>query len=310
MPPRNCPGTGPIKPGFDSVPTHLSPVLGVAALLTSFAAIPWVASAPVQAEVIDALEVETVEVETVEVDPELLRRQLLLQPVAVGPEYSAPSLSPGVPSAFIAGWGDYFVGVSGATRGRVRDTVDGSLNLGFGIGDMAEAVAVELSLNIASLNRFGANGTFDAKVGRLLVNQPTFRLGASVGVVNVAEWGNDPKSDANPYGVLTAAWPLRPDHSDFTQTLQISAGAGGETFGYNGANAGGFASVGVELLPNVGLSAGWSGRGGNAGLSWVPFKRTPLTLSVVGADLFNQTAEGPVAVFSLSWGSNFRTAQF
>lgn len=244
------------------------------------------------------------------VDPEQLRRELLLQPVAVGPEYSAPSLSPGVPSAFIAGWGDYFVGVSGATRGRVRDQVDGSLGIGIGIGDMAEAVALELSLNIASLNRFGSNGTFDAKLGRMLVSNPTFRLGASVGVVNVAEWGDDPKADPNPYGVLTAAWPLRPDDPQFTQTLQISAGAGGETFGFNGANAGGFASVGVELLPNVGISAGWSGRGGNAGLSWVPFKRTPLTLSVVGADLFNQTAEGPVAVFSLSWGSNFRTAQF
>lgn len=243
-------------------------------------------------------------------DVEQLRRELLIPPVVVAASYSAPSLSPGVPSAFIAGWGDYFVGVSGATEGRLRDNVDGSLNFGVGLGDAAKAVALELGLNIASINNFGANGTFDAKLARLLVNRSSFRLGASVGVVNIAEWGDDPKADANPYGVLTAAWPLQPNNSSFKQTLQISAGAGGETFGFQDEDAGGFASVGVELLPNLGVSAGWSGRGANAGISLVPFKRTPLTISVVAADVFDQTANGPIGVISISWGSNFRTAQF
>ena len=178
------------------------------------------------------------------------------------------------------------------------------------LADAAKAFALELDLNIASINNFGANGTFDAKLGRLLVNRSNFRLGASVGVVNIAKWGDDPKADANPFGVLTVAWPLQPNNSTFKQTLQLSAGAGGETFGNQGEDAGGFASVGVELLPNLGISAGWSGRGANAGLSLVPFKRTPLTISVVAADIFDQSANGPVGVLSISWGGNFRTAQF
>ena len=83
------------------------------------------------------------------------------------------------------------------------------------LADAAKAFALELDLNIASINNFGANGTFDAKLGRLLVNRSNFRLGASVGVVNIAKWGDDPKADANPFGVLTAAWPLQPNNSTF-----------------------------------------------------------------------------------------------
>ena len=246
------------------------------------------------------------------VDLEKLKQELLIPPLSLGPDYSAPSLSPGVPSAFIAGWGDYFLAVNGSTPG-ARPDVDGGLSVGFGVGDAAKAVALELDINVNSFKNFAQTGTFDAKLGRLVVNNPGFRLGASVGVVNFASWdtgadGSD--QDPSVYGVLTAAWPLRPNDLSFKQTLQVSAGAGGETWGYNDADAGGFASVGVEVLPNLGVAAGWSGRGVNAGLSFVPFKRTPLTVSVQAGDIFDQTANGPVGVLSISWGSNVRTAQF
>ena len=244
------------------------------------------------------------------VDSERLRRELLIPPVRIGAEYSAPSLQPGVPSAFIANWGDYFIGVSGATEGRQRDNVDGSVNMGVGLGDAYKAVALELDLNIASINNFGANGTFDAKLARVLVNRSNFRLAASVGVVNIAEWGDDPKADTNPYGVATVAWPLQPNNPKFKQTLQISVGGGGETFAFEEENVGMFGSIGLELLPNLGISGGWSGRGANAGISLVPFKRTPLTINLVAADIFDLTSNGPVGVLSISWGSNFRTAQF
>ena len=246
------------------------------------------------------------------VDVEQLRRELLIAPVVVGASYSAPSLSPGVPSAFIAGWGDYFISASGSTPG-ARPDVDGGLSVGFGLGDAAKAVALELDLNITSFKNFGQTGGFDAKLGRIVVNKPSFRLGASVGVVNVATWdtGDDGANpDPSVYGVVTAAWPLRPNNMSFKQTMQVSAGAGGETWGYDNADAGGFASFGVEVLPNLGVAAGWSGRGVNAGLSFVPFKRTPLTVSLQAGDIFDQTANGPVGVLSISWGSNFRTAQF
>lgn len=71
-----------------------------------------------------------------------------------------------------------------------------------------------------------------------------------------------------------------------------------------------FGSIGLELLPNLGISGGWSGRGANAGISLVPFKRTPLTINLVAADIFYLTSNVPVGVLSISWGSNFRTAQF
>lgn len=244
------------------------------------------------------------------VDSERLRQELLIPPVRIGAEYSAPLLQPGVPSAFIANWGDYFIGVSGATEGRQRDQVDGSINMGVGLGDAYKAVALELDLNIASIKDFGSNGTFDAKLARVLVNRTNFRLAASVGVVNIATWGDAAKADTNPFGVATVAWPLQPNNPKFKQTLQISVGAGGETFAFDDENVGMFGSIGLELLPNLGISGGWSGRGANAGISLVPFKRTPLTINLVAADIFDLTKNGPIGVLSITWGSNFRTAQF
>lgn len=245
-----------------------------------------------------------------------LRNSLKIPPLVKREKpWPSPSLSPGVPSAFVANWGDVFLGISGATAGKTRPDVDGSWNAGFGLGDATKAVAIEISGGCGSFKQFCGNGSFSGRIGRLLVNQASARVSLAAAWQNFAQWGYEGRQDNIYYGALTYALPLRPPGSGFGQTLQFNAGVGNSTYApftpTNSQSAvGGFGSVGVELSPALGISAGWSGRGANVQLSYTPFRDAPITLNVLGADLFNQTPAGTVAVFSVSWGRNFATPSF
>lgn len=244
-----------------------------------------------------------------------LRRTLRIPPLVKRERpWPAPSLSPGVPSAFIANWGDVFFGASTATR-QARDVVDGSWNAGFGLGNASKAVALEISGGCGSINRFCGNGSFSTRISRLLISRANARVAIAGAWQNFAQWGYEGRQDNIYYGAFTYALPLRQDNRRFGQTLQFNAGVGNSLYApYTPENSqskvGGFASLGVELSPAVGVSAGWSGRGANAQLSYTPFRNTPITLSVLGADLLNQTPGGAIGVFTVSWGTNFTTPSF
>jgi hypothetical protein len=235
--------------------------------------------------------------------------------VRVERAWPSPSLNPGVPSAFIANWGDVYIGATAATAGRQRPDADGSWVAGFGLGDATRAVALEINGGCGSIKRFCSNGGFGARIGRVLINQPDGVLALAGGWQNFAQWGSEGRQDNIYSATLSYAMPLRGPESSFRQTLQINAGVGNSSFAADTdsnseSKVGGFASIGVELSPSVGVSAGWSGRGANAQLSYAPFQNTPLTLNLLGADLFDQTAAGAVAIFNVSWGANFRTPTF
>ncbi len=235
--------------------------------------------------------------------------------VAIKRPWPSPNLNPGVPSAFIANWGDVYITGVAATAGEQRSAADGSWVGGFGLGDATKAVAIEVNGGCGSFKQFCSNGGLGFRIGRVLIKKPTGWLALAGGWQNAVQWGNEGNQDNIYSAGLSYAFPLRPINSGFGQTLQINAGIGNTSFApYSATNSedqiGGFASIGVELSPAVGVSAGWSGRGANAQLSYTPFRNTPLTLSLLGADLFNQNPAGAVAVFSVSWGTNYLTPNF
>jgi hypothetical protein len=138
---------------------------------------------------------------------------------------------------------------------------------------------------------------------------------------NGLQWSNEAvntpagRQDNIYSAVISLASPLRSPGSYFGQTLQFNFGVGNSTFAPyvesgSESQVGIFASVGVELNKFAGVSAGWSGRGVNSQISFTPFRDTPLTINLLGADLFNQTPYGTVGVLSVSWRTNFTTPNF
>jgi len=234
------------------------------------------------------------------------------------PPYSAPSVTPTqMPTAFTAEWGNYFISTSSYAYEQWQRNdlfVDGCLNLGVGIGNPRTAVAVEIDYNIESFRGVPDGGSVDVRVGRSVVNHSRFKAAVGGGLLRAFTHGQLSKEPKSAYGVLTMAWPLRPNDASFRQTLQMNLGAGSGRFqridqGWL-PSQGVVASLGLELAPNVGLSAGWVGRGVNATLSVVPARGVPLFVSLSGVNLDNSGDAGRAAVLSLTWGGSFRTATF
>jgi hypothetical protein len=233
-------------------------------------------------------------------------------------QYAAPLIGGGVPSGYVAGWGEYYLALSAGTPGKQRDGVpDGSINFGFGLGDPFRTLGMQLDVGIGSVKNLGANGGIGGSIGRVLVNEPTLQVAVAGGVMDLWSYttGESGFTFPNGYGAITVATPLRRNDPHFSQVLQVSAGVGGNNFtsldeNFQGPTVGAFASVGVELTPQLGVSMGWSGRGTNAGVSYVPFASLPLTVNLIGADLFNASPYGTVGVLTVAWGDSFRTGYF
>lgn len=225
-----------------------------------------------------------------------------------------PSLNGGVPTGFVAGWGDYFLSGSAGTPGNLRDgSPDGSLNLGFGVGDSQEFLGAEVFWGIGSIKNLNANGGFGAAVGRILVNRPELQLGVAGGVIDAYSYGSEGNPQpANGYGAISAVLPLRPSDPDFPRMVQFTLGGGGSSFAgidtsYQLTESGFYGAAGIELTPNVGMSVGVSGRGTNVNLSWIPFRSLPVFVNVLAADVFDATPWGTIGVLSVGWGDNLKT---
>lgn len=233
-------------------------------------------------------------------------------------QFVAPLIGGGVPSGYVAGWGEYYLAFSAGTPGNQRDGVpDGSINFGFGLGDPYRTVGLQLDVGIGSVKNFAANAGIGGSIGRVLVNEPTLQVAVAGGVMDLWSYtsGESGFTFPNGYGAITVATPLRRNDPHFAQVLQVSAGVGGNNFtsldeNFQGPTVGAFASVGVEVTPRLGVSVGWSGRGTNAGLSYVPFATLPITVNLLGADLFNASPYGTVGVLTVAWGDSFRTGYF
>jgi hypothetical protein len=240
------------------------------------------------------------------------------QPAQQAPlPYKPPNLNPtGIPSAFIAEWGNYYVATSmyGYDNGETGTSIDGWLGAGVGLGNARRFVAMEIDFNLESLSDTDNGGSLDVRFARQLLSTNSFALQIGAGWLGIASYGDWPKPGGSVYGVLTAAMPLRPNDPTFRQTLQVNVGGGDGRFERVDAvellSSGVFASVGVELIPNLGLSVGWAGKGLNSSLSYVPLRGLPLYLGLSGSNLTNIDQTGRAVALTLSWGGSFRTATF
>lgn len=227
------------------------------------------------------------------------------------PLLASPYIGGGLPTAYTANAGDWWGALSAGTPGNLRGgVVDGSASVGVGLGNAFDTVAMGFTWNVGSINYLNANGGFDAAISRALYTSPAFELMLGGGAMNLFEYGNEAGSYfPNLYGVVTASTVLR-KQGEFKQLLSLSGGVGGNNFAYlssdfTGPTTGYFAAVGLELTPQLGGSVGFSGRGSNISLSYVPFPRyLPMSVNVLAADVFNSSPYGTVGILTIGFGGN------
>ncbi|MEA5549424.1 hypothetical protein VB713_00255 [Anabaena cylindrica UHCC 0172] len=217
-----------------------------------------------------------------------------------------PGLSFGAPSAFGAGWGDLFVGASGATAGKSRDgNPDASMSAGFGLGDAYKLIGLEFTFNNGSIKNFGYNGTFDLKAHRVVYAKGNNQVAVAAGWNTFAQYGNEGIRPSSAYGVVTTYSLLQPDNPVNPMAISFSLGAGGGDFRQGNESTGIFTGFGVQIHPQVGIGLGWSGVGLNAGISFIPVPTIPLTITAQGADLTDNSFGGRILVLTVGYGFNF-----
>lgn len=197
---------------------------------------------------------------------------------------TAPGVAFGSPVAYGASWRQAFVGVGGQTIPPGSDEdVDGSMIVGFGLGDPERYVGLELSSTIISLqDDFGEDGNFNAKLHRAL----PWRASVAVGVQEFEGWGAAQNTQESVYGVYTQSFELAPGNPRHPVPLIVNVGVGDERFtdpGENGVNV--FGSIAVHPHRQLSLIVDYTGRDTNAGVSFVPFRRTPLVVTLGAINL-------------------------
>ena len=245
--------------------------------------------------------------------PDIIRQQLLIRPItpptqSVFKQIYTPSLNAGTPVAFGLQTGDAFISVVGATAGRLRDTVDGSISVGAGLGDASQYVAVEGVFNINSIRNLGSNGSFDLKVHRLIYQDDSRQAAIAVGWTNFANYGsNAGGTPSSVYGAATISQLTNPNNAENPQPIVATIGVGGGTYRKSTSSdgVGIFANVGYQFDPQWGVSTAWSGQGLNFGLGFLPDVTFPLNLTLTYSDVTNNSNAGSQVIFGVSYGFNY-----
>ena len=230
-----------------------------------------------------------------------LRQELLIDPITVNVATfnGAPGSTAGTPSAYGANWGQAYVG-GGLYFPLDKGRTDGSLSVGFGLGDAVKSVGVEVNANITSVGGgnsnfdFGDSGSLGFKVHKYLGDGTAIAVGYS----NPVTWGDSNKSKDTIYGVATKSFNLQPSNPDNKMPLTISLGVGSGSFRSKGAIVSGenpaniFGSIGIRTAPQVAWVSSWTGNRLNIGGSFAPFKQSPIVINAIFTDVTNNFDDG------------------
>ncbi|MBI3568635.1 MAG: hypothetical protein HY084_10610 [Gemmatimonadetes bacterium] len=235
----------------------------------------------------------------------------------------APGTNSGTPMAFGASWGDVFVGAGyqNATRavklangswsssgGGNND--DGSVSVGFGLGDPKDYLGLEVVATSLSTFRsgFGNRTAFSFQAHRLLDASTAI----AVGVENAFIAGGG-QTDGMPSTFVVATRQFNLSGSDFNlfQSVTVNGGVGNGRFRtLNDVNADNktwnvFGSVGVTVTDWFAMSTDWTGQDLNVGVSFVPFKQFPVSISPTLADVTQTANKSARFVLGVGLGMHF-----
>ncbi len=246
---------------------------------------------------------------------EQLRNAMLLDaPETVKTFY--PSLGAGVPSAFGSAWGDISASMTYAGKDNLRPEADGSISASIGLGNPRDQVGLELNANMLSIRRTGENWNFDAKLHKMVYEGTEGYVAVALGRNNFQCSGSNACSripganglaprDGSNYIAISGLTRIKGlGSSPVPMKMNLGLGDGYFSSG-NKRKYSLFGDVGIQAHPRLGLSFGYSGVGFNAGVSYIPLPKLPLTINVLAADLASNTPAGTNYILSLSWNTNF-----
>jgi len=202
------------------------------------------------------------------------------------------------------GWGAsnnvIFIGAGGTVPQPYRETADGSISFGGGIGDNINSIALELSV---ALNDFSETGepSYGIKIHKYLGYGMAFAVGGEH--LFAAETSD---ADESFYTVLSRASQNHPNDEDiskFHYSLGVGSGRYGEKSPLDQENGKGkhgtyiFGSTAYEVFPDTNFIIEWSGVNINVGVSTAPIKRLPAVITIGLGDLVKQFSGDGVRVF-------------
>lgn len=221
---------------------------------------------------------------------------------------SSPGSSSGSPTGYGASFGDGFVGAGYQQRTRYRDQNDGTMVVGFGLGNARDLIGLEVALTSVSTFRSGPfhHNTMSLKAHRALPGN----FGVAVGWENAVQFSDRPDGGTSLYGAVSKVW--NQDWWNPFSSVTTTLGVGNGRFRFeddvtnDNETINVFGSVGVQIWEPVSLIADWTGQDLTLAASFVPFVRIPLVITPALSDVTGNAGDG--VRFTLGAGMGFKFA--
>lgn len=215
---------------------------------------------------------------------------------------SSPAYAIAIPTGYGVGFGSVYLVAGGVFEQRFEDNGQGGIGVGFGLGDPAEWVGVEVNYAIADLDE--GLGGFSFKIHRTLVSTSEVGWSLAGGWEDAISTG-DPIRDSSAYGSTSVIFKIKPDIDQTFSRLALTVGVGGGRFRteddiLDGRDTVGvFGSGAIRVTRAISVIGEWTGQDLAAGVSVAPFSDinfyiTPAIRDIAGA--------GDEARFALSGG--------
>ena len=195
----------------------------------------------------------------------------------------------GIRSATVAPAGLAFASLGLTSRrdslGDFFDEADGSIVLGFGLGDASKTVGVQVAASITSLtDSFGDSGSLSIKAARQIngLEMPTF-VGLSLD--RLAGWGDGTLVDESATLAVTM-FPIAKIGGQ-SYPLMITAGYGSAVLDHH-REPGAYVGAGIGITQNFGASLAWTGESVTIGTAFKFDGLDNLRFSASVEDAFDQ----------------------
>lgn len=221
--------------------------------------------------------------------------------------WTNPGINISSPAGYGAQWGNVAVGAGYQSRIRNGNASDGSIGLGFGVGDSAKYVGLETNVAVLSVT---GNDAFDrGAVSFKLHRQLPAGFGIAFGRESSIIWGGT-DGGRSWYGTLSKVWYLK-DPSQWLSAVTLTAGLGDGRFRKEKDALAGkdvispFGSIAVRIHQPVALIADWSGQDLSLGFSITPIRSLGLYINPSVTDLTRTAGDGARFILGVGYGYTF-----